>query len=566
MTLAGVRLASPFFIGKKMQSTKKLVMASWEIGHGNTSVGAKVGGMGLVLQELPLEMAKYAASTHRPLEIEILSPCFRFYDFSNLNHEGTLWVPHFNLHFEVFSHVFPECRGHNVKHIYFWNESILGNFGAANYPQSIYPGDSWQALRIYARVAAAMATYLGITGCSALHLHDYHLGIIPFYLHAARLGYPALMFTIHNACYQGWLEIWDDPAPVMYEISLPPEVFSYFQHWGNFNTLKGILFKIRELGGVITTVSEGYAQELRFSEQNIYRLAASENHPLPKRVFVPNLHLEELSWVGVLGINNGLAQNNRPQYQKFFQADTLQQIQRQRSNPLFRNPLVLDKMLSNDYNYSWENFDNCNELRTLLHMECFEGVPEAKDLVFCAIGRLVPQKNFEVLLGCIEAIIHHHPNVRFVILANPTGDSYSERLKNYFAQLAQQNPNHVYYSPDFNEPLSKLIFAGSNFCIIPSRFEPCGLVDYEAAVLGCIPIIRKTGGLIKTLPYSYGYSWYDEQDNWAEAFVLQRVIEQAIEEYNYYPALYEERVQKCMQLDTSWQRSVESYFHLLRIY
>jgi glycogen synthase len=109
------------------------------------------------------------------------------------------------------------------------------------------------------------------------------------------------------------------------------------------------------------------------------------------------------------------------------------------------------------------------------------------------------------------------------------------------------------------------VLAGSDFCIVPSRFEPCGLVDYEAAVLGNIPIIRKTGGLVKTLPYSYSYSWYDEDDSWGETFTLSRVLERAISEYLHYPALHQQRIQNLMQLDTSWDRAVEKYWRLFRL-
>jgi glycogen synthase len=123
------------------------------------------------------------------------------------------------MYFEIFSHVFDDCNDLQIKHIYFWNESILGNFGEQDIPQSIYPSNNWEATKIYARISAAIATYITISKSTSIHLHDYHLGFIPFYLRADLIDY-SFVFTIHNGSYQGWLEIWDDPSPVMYELAL----------------------------------------------------------------------------------------------------------------------------------------------------------------------------------------------------------------------------------------------------------------------------------------------------------------------------------------------------------
>jgi glycogen synthase len=447
---------------------------------------------------------------------------------------------------------------------------VLGKFGEADYTQSIYPPNDWDAIRVYARVAAAMANYIKMTKCDALHLHDYHLGLIPFYLDMEALGSPGVVFTIHNATYQGWLEIWNDPAPVMYELSLPlKDYYDYFQHWRDFNTLKGILLKVAEVGGAVTTVSQGYARELCMTEDDLRNLAVTEGCPMPKKVFVPSLNLAEFTWVGVMGIDNGLSDENRPENMKFFKAAILQNMQQ---TPLFRHPMVQEEMLKQDHNYSRSDLNNRWRLKELLCLECFGGKPEDDDIIFCAIGRLVHQKNFNVLLGCMEPIIHHHPNVHFIIqAASSRNDIYGEAHRQYFTEVAERNPNNVFFYPKLNdhpqlhEALGKLVLAGSDFCIIPSRFEPCGLVDYEAAVLGNIPIVRKTGGLAKTLPHAYSYSWYNEEDPWGESLTLSKVIERAIEDFMYYPTVHQKRVLSCMDIDTSWEKAVSQYLRILRI-
>jgi glycogen synthase len=557
---------------------KKIVIAAWEIGHAESPCGVKVGGMAAVLQELPLEMADYAEQVGLPLQIEVLSPCFRFYDRSKMQREAILLEPHFHLEFEVFSYEFEDAQGRNIKHIYFWNESLLGNFGEAKYSQSIYLNNAWDALRVYARVSAAMSDYIMSVGCDAIHLHDYHVGMIPFYLDMDTLGWPGLVFTIHNATYQGWLEIWGDPAPVMYEIAMPLQYYyDYFQYWGHFNTLKGVVLRIPELGGFVTTVSEGYAQELCMSEDDIRQRALTEGCPWPKKVFVPSGGLAEFSWLKVRGINNGLAESNRAEHLRYLKAGELTKIQKKHAGPLFRHAAVQEDMLSEDHNYGRADLSNRLRLKELLGLECFgiEGMgeePEQNHIIFCAVGRLVHQKNFEVLLGNIEPVIHHYPNAHFVILANPAeGDPYGKAMRQHFTEIAERNPQNAYFYPrdneypKMNEALGKLTLAASDFCLLPSRFEPCGLVDYEAVVLGNIPIVRKTGGLVKTLPHSYSYSWYDEEDPWGEAFAFNRVLERAIDDYIHYPAVHEKHIQNCLQIDTSWQRSVIQYLRLLRV-
>ncbi len=547
---------------------KKLIMASWEIGHHNSPFGARVGGLGLVLQELPQEMVKFAQKQGKDLEIEILSPCFRFYDRSKIQYEGSIQDNHFHLDYDIFSYVFEDCKGQNVKHIYFWNQDLMGYLGDKENPQSLYPKNDWDALRLYARLSSAMATYIQLAGCSALHLHDYHLGLIPFYLKEEYMRLP-MVFTIHNASYQGELSIWKDPGPVMYECSIPLEnYYRYFQYWGNFNTMKGIVLKFMEYGKKITTVSTGYAQELTYNESDIHRMAQDEGCPFPRKVMIPNNTLSELSWARVVGIDNGLAQANLPQNLSFFKANFLKKLQSSSKSLFFSHQQVQEEMFSKDHNYSLHDLSNREELRRLAYLEFFQGIPEDEDILISAVGRLTQQKNFEVLLGVIDRLAQTAPNVYFAVLVSSSDDlneqGYSSHIIHAFAQRAAKNPNLYFYS-GFNVPLGKLAMAASQFCVVPSRFEPCGLVDYEASLLGSVPIVRKTGGLVKTFPYSFGYAWYDLEDYHGEVNRLSKTIEYAANEYIHKPDVYRWRMQGCMSLDTRWDNAVEEYLQYLGI-
>lgn len=546
--------------------TKKLSVAAWEIGYGTTGLGTKVGGMGLVLQELPLEMAQFAQNNGQEIEIEVLSPCFRSYDREKLHYEGKVWVPHFNMDFEVYSHVFDDCKNLKIRHLYFWNESVLGGFGEKEIPQTIYPTGNWEAIRIYARVSAAIASYISINSSNAIHIHDYHLGFILFYLRNDLYSQSSFVFTIHNGSYQGWLEIWDDPAPVMYELSMSnDDYYRYFQYWGNFNTLKGVLIRMNELGGSITTVSEGYAWELKLTEDDIKKIAIYKGLPFPRQAFIPNNGLGELASSSIIGIENGLSKVNHASRLKYFKSKELARLQASKHYKIFRNDFVFKEMLSRDHNYTFENLENKKRLKQLLHIECFGREVKENDVLFCAVGRLVDQKNFGILLGVMDYITLKYPNARFIIVASAQeGDWEGQKLHNYFEKEAYRNPN-VYFHGGFDIALSKFVLGGSDFCLIPSKFEPCGLIDYEAALLGTIPIVRETGGLTKTFPFSFGYPWYDIGDTWGETYSLSQVMEYAIKEYIHDKDAYYDRVIGCLNIDTSWENAVKKYFALLNI-
>jgi hypothetical protein len=97
---------------------------------------------------------------------------------------------------------------------------------------------------------------------------------------------------------------------------------------------------------------------------------------------------------------------------------------------------------------------------------------------------------------------------------------------------------------------------------MPSRFEPCGLVDYEASLLGNIVIGRATGGLTKVRHCAYLYDWLDISDRAGEAAAFFGQIAAAIATYRQHPALHTERVHTAMALDTSWQHSARQYMDM----
>ena len=107
----------------------------------------------------------------------------------------------------------------------------------------------------------------------------------------------------------------------------------------------------------------------------------------------------------------------------------------------------------------------------------------------CYVGRLVEQKGVDLLIQSLDVILRNS-NCQFVELGG--GDNnYLPRFKD----LEKEFKGRVYIhgKTDFN--LAPQIFAASDICLVPSRFEPCGLVSMEASRFGAIPIVFDTGGL-----------------------------------------------------------------------
>jgi starch synthase len=177
----------------------------------------------------------------------------------------------------------------------------------------------------------------------------------------------------------------------------------------------------------------------------------------------------------------------------------------------------------------------------------------------------VDQKNLGLAASIVEWTLKHDPRAKFIILASATpGDPAGMADEAEFARLAYWYRNRVFFHNTFNLPLSKLILAGGDFCLIPSRFEPCGLVDYEASLLGNIVIGRATGGLTKVSHCAYLYDWLDISDRMGEAGAFFSRIATAIGNYRRHPEWHRTLIRTAMDIDASWDTSAAQYLRMYR--
>jgi len=184
---------------------------------------------------------------------------------------------------------------------------------------------------------------------------------------------------------------------------------------------------------------------------------------------------------------------------------------------------------------------------------------EKRDVpLFGIVSRLAEQKGIDILLGCIKRFLSM--DVQFVLLG--TGDpGYHQE----FEKIRKEFPRKTSINLRFDAELAMDIYRGSDFFLMPSRFEPCGLGQMIALVNGTIPIVRKTGGLADTVmdfnPETGEGNGFVFEEYTPEA--LLRAIKRAIDVYNDKENL-KKLVKWGLTSDFSWNVSAGRYEELYR--
>jgi starch synthase len=165
------------------------------------------------------------------------------------------------------------------------------------------------------------------------------------------------------------------------------------------------------------------------------------------------------------------------------------------------------------------------------------------------VTRLVSQKGFDILLEIGDQLGQLPLN--FIILG--LGEkNYEEGLQGLAAKYS-----NIKIDLEFNEGKSRQIYAGSDFFLIPSRFEPCGLTQMIAMRYGSVPIVRKTGGLADTVTEGRTgivFTPYKSDS-------LMEALKEAIELYQDKKSLTEIQ-ERDMRQDFSWDKSAKEYVNL----
>ncbi|ONM63026.1 dull endosperm1 [Zea mays] len=187
------------------------------------------------------------------------------------------------------------------------------------------------------------------------------------------------------------------------------------------------------------------------------------------------------------------------------------------------------------------------------------------------VTRLTAQKGIHLIKHAIHRTLERNGQV--VLL----GSAPDSRIQADFVNLANKlhgvNHGQVRLSLTYDEPLSHLIYAGSDFILVPSIFEPCGLTQLVAMRYGTIPIVRKTGGLFDTVfdvdndkerardrgLEPNGFS-FDGADSNGVDYALNRAISAWFDARSWFHSL----CKRVMEQDWSWNRPALDYIELYR--
>jgi starch synthase len=343
--------------------------------------------------------------------------------------------------------------------------------------------------------------------------NDWQAALVPVYVNTLEWGKPlhaaATVFSIHNMAYQG---VTDGGA--LFVTGLGREHYnpSEFEHFGALNLMKAAI----RHATLLTTVSPTYAREIQTSSYG-----CGLDGPLRERA------------ADLVGIRNGI--------------DVAEW------NPA-ADPLLPARFTAADLSGKAV----CKEA---LQREAGLPVEPGRPL-FAAIGRMVPQKGFDVLAHCLDRILDLGAQV--VLLGN--GDRDAEH---FFGTASARSRDRFRAWIGFDERRAHRIEAGADFFLMPSRFEPCGLNQMFSLRYGTLPIVRATGGLVDTVQQ------YDERTGEGTGFLfgdltpdaLANTVGWAVSTWHDRPQHVVAMRRRAMGQDFSWEAAAEQYERLfLRAY
>ncbi len=344
-----------------------------------------------------------------------------------------------------------------------------------------------------------------------VHAHDWHAGLVPAYLKAGNAQgneTPASVFTVHNLAFQGFFT-----PGIFPELSLPGSFYAVdgVEFYGGLSFLKAGLFYADRL----TTVSPTYASEIQTPEfgdglDGLLRLRAD----------------------ALTGILNGV-------------------------DPRYWDPEHDDAIPEP---YGIENAEAGKAaakaaLRRRLHLGDGAGP------VFGVVSRLTPQKGLDLLLATLPDLAAG--GGQLALLGSGDRD-----LESGFTEAAAAQHGTVGVEIGYDEALARLIVAGADCMVVPSRFEPCGLTQLYALRYGTLPLVRRTGGLADTVVDATPARLRDKT---ATGFMFETATAEALgATLDWATALYANRpswrqmMREGMTRDFSWAQSAQRYVELYR--
>jgi len=379
--------------------------------------------------------------------------------------------------------------------------------------KSIYGSSHENARWLVFDVAALKLISLLKFNADIVHCHDWQTGLIPYYLktdfrYSKTLKNAKTVFTIHNLVFQMGTNWWDVP------VSKKDFGKKRLPHLEDKN-LDYINFVKRAIlsADAISTVSEQYREEIMTKKfgQDLHRILKNREDRL-------------------FGIVNGI------DYKAY-------------------NPSV-DPGLFKRYSYKTVKRKKLNKeyIQKKFKLPIDMEIP-----LICLTSRIAYQKGYVLFMDIIEALIRL--DIQIIIMGD--GDrAYVSTLKKY----TKKYPKKLIYIPfNENKKVETLLYAGSDLFLLPSHHEPCGINQLIAMRYGCIPVVRKVGGLNDTVAN------FNPKTNRGTGFVFSSfspypfygAIIRALENYKHRK-IWRELMVRAMRDSNSWEIPAKKYISLYR--
>eukprot|EP00963_Diacronema_lutheri_P011104 scaffold1318_cov362-Pavlova_lutheri.AAC.18 len=185
------------------------------------------------------------------------------------------------------------------------------------------------------------------------------------------------------------------------------------------------------------------------------------------------------------------------------------------------------------------------------------------------VTRLTAQKGMHLIEHAIYTAISR--GCQFVLLGSAFDVKVQQHWNEVASRLSHEHHHMVRLHFEYNEPLSHLVYAGSDMLLVPSIFEPCGLSQLIAMRYGTVPIVRKTGGLYDTV---FDVDHDQERAKWemrepngfnfdgADPAGVDYALNRAVDRWYTDKEWWKELVGNDMQQDWSWNRPAIDYIEL----
>ena len=336
-----------------------------------------------------------------------------------------------------------------------------------------------------------------------VHVHDWQAGMLPVLMRVRPIEEHKshYVLTIHNPAFKGYL--YPESLGDLYNFDIDLFNSGAVRFEGMVSTLKGAIY----FADKITTVSPTHRDELLTEEfsQGLCNV----------------LEFRRDDFVGFL---NGVdVVEFDPEHDKRIKA-----------------------------NYNSKNFlkGKAEDKKALLDEL---GLVRKDAPTFGIVSRLTYQKGIDLVIENAMHLLYRGANI--IILG-----SGEYALERGIQQLRDENPDRVAVYIGYNDALAHKIYAGCDFFLMPSLFEPCGIGQIVAQRYGTLPIARETGGLVDTVhPEVDGFTF-----KYYDVFSMRAVLDRALDIYYTDSSKMNEMIKNAMELDRSWVESAHKYVGLYK--